>query len=373
MNTKKTLSFVFLPIVSILFSANVLSFYTDEKLTDVDAAEKVSQYIHDADARLISQNIKIADIAKQSLKQPKQDHSVIDHQRTSVNRIDRWLTASSRTLKVLIPDTENRAVHLTHKNDYKGANSFIVNLPSAKNAVDANVTSDDSVVYLNYQQNTDLAIQPFNDSARILTILNGVDSPSEYSYKVNLPTGGEIKKDDNGGILVIDNKGSLIGGFATPWAIDSDGKKIPTHYEIRGDSVVQLVEHLDGETHYPVVADPWLWMNLIYSAEWTSSSAGQTLKVYPTNWARSLAFTSASYAVGVAGWNELYSKYKNFGRGIKINLTGMKDQYICHQQFVAVKDPKKTSWNLDEYRPNVGYLATVNASCNPGSGKNIFD
>ena len=85
MNTKKTLSFVFLPIVSILFSANVLSFYTDEKLTDVDAAEKVSQYIHDADARLISQNIKIADIAKQSLKQPKQDHSVIDHQRTSVN------------------------------------------------------------------------------------------------------------------------------------------------------------------------------------------------------------------------------------------------------------------------------------------------
>ena len=75
---------------------------------------------------------------------------------------------------------------------------------------------------------------------------------------------------------------------------------------------------------------------------------------------------------GVAGWNELYSKYKNIGRGIKKNLNGMRDQYICHQQIVAIRAPNKASWNLDEYRPDVGYAATVNAQCNPG-GKNIFD
>jgi hypothetical protein len=76
--------------------------------------------------------------------------------------------------------------------------------------------------------------------------------------------------------------------------------------------------------------------------------------------------------VGLAGWNELYTKYGNVGSGIKFNLTGMKDQYICHQQVVAVVAPNKSSWNLDEYRPSVGYLATVNAQCNPG-GQNIFD
>lgn len=50
----------------------------------------------------------------------------------------------------------------------------------------------------------------------------------------------------------------------------------------------------------------------------------------------------------------------------------MKDQYICHQQIVAIRDPLKATWNLDEWRADVGYLATVNAFCNPG-GKSIFD
>ena len=72
--------------------------------------------------------------------------------------------------------------------------------------------------------------------------------------------------------------------------------------------------------------------------------------------------------MGVAGWNELYSKYKNVGRGIKRNLSGMRDQYICHQQFAAIRSPRKPTWNLDEWRPDVGYVKTVVASCNLGEG-----
>ena len=50
-------------------------------------------------------------------------------------------------------------------------------------------------------------------------------------------------------------------------------------------------------------------------------------------------------------------------------LNGMRDQLICHQQIVAIKDPGKATWNIDEWRPDVGYLQTVNASCNPGGAK----
>lgn len=39
----------------------------------------------------------------------------------------------------------------------------------------------------------------------------------------------------------------------------------------------------------------------------------------------------------------------------------MRDQYICHQQFAYLK----SSWNLDEWRPDVSYASTVTSLCNP--------
>lgn len=53
-------------------------------------------------------------------------------------------------------------------------------------------------------------------------------------------------------------------------------------------------------------------------------------------------------------------------------LSDTLDEYICHQQIVAVRYPNKAAWNLDEWRPNVSYLQTVNARCNPG-GSVIWD
>lgn len=39
----------------------------------------------------------------------------------------------------------------------------------------------------------------------------------------------------------------------------------------------------------------------------------------------------------------------------------MGDQYWCHTTFARSKD----NWNLEPWRPDVGYLATVLAQCNP--------
>jgi hypothetical protein len=345
----------------------------------VDAdAERVSQHINKADTKRIAQEINPANAVNRSSQNTNEPNPVAQKpKRVSVKRSGDWLQSNSLTLKVSIPDTENRAVWLSRGTSPKLADSFIVNLPVTKNTVDAKVSSDGSVVYSGYQQATDIAVQPFDDSVRILTVLNGTDSPSEYAYKVNLPTGGKIEKMENGGVLVLDSQGSLVGGFAPPWAVDNVGKKIPTHYDIRGNLVVQVVEHLGGNVSYPVVADPWLGFALIRSATWAYTPIkvygrlipNQTLNVTPTLWARAQA---GGYLPGVAGWNELYAKYKNVGRGIKRNLDGMRDQYICHQQVVAIRLPTKSTWNLDEARPNLSYAATINASCNPG-GPGIID
>jgi len=40
-----------------------------------------------------------------------------------------------------------------------------------------------------------------------------------------------------------------------------------------------------------------------------------------------------------------------------------KHQYLCHIDSQVAR--VKTSWNLDSWRPNVGYAATLLAKCNP--------
>lgn len=43
------------------------------------------------------------------------------------------------------------------------------------------------------------------------------------------------------------------------------------------------------------------------------------------------------------------------------NTAGMKDQFMCHSYFAKSKNP----WNLEPWRPNVGYAETVKKRCNP--------
>ena len=212
-------------------------------------------------------------------------HSVRDHRRMSVTRSAGWLSAkSSDGLTVSIPDTANKAVWLSRVGT--ATRKFAVSLPNGGRFVDAKVTADNSIVYTSPEQATDVAVQAFEDSARILTVLKSVNSPSEYAYAVNVPAGGKIEKTDDGAVFILDTQGAMIGGFAAPWAVDAEGKIIPTHYEIRGNTIVQVVEHLTSNVSYPVVADPWLGFDLISSASWASSAPGWTLKVVPTTWAK---------------------------------------------------------------------------------------
>ncbi len=165
-------------------------------------------------------------------------------------------------------------------------------------------------------------------------------------------------------IFIVDSEGNTVGGFSSPWAKDANGNNVATHYEIRSENLVQVVDHRGSDVAYPVVADPYLGFDMIKSASWVHHSEGWTLQVTPTGWSR---FNAGGYVPGVYGWRELYAKYKD--RGLNTNLDGMRDQYICHQQIVAVRAPNKATWNLDEWRPNVSYAQTLNASCNPGGSK----
>ncbi|MGH1524723.1 DUF2599 domain-containing protein [Leifsonia sp. L25] len=105
-------------------------------------------------------------------------------------------------------------------------------------------------------------------------------------------------------------------------------------------------------TVFPVVAHPWLGINLVDNAAWS----GNTLMVYPSWYARAWG---APTMAGLAMWDEVVK------RAPSANTGSMYNQFFCHWDFVRFRVPNKVSWNLDKNRPNVGYAATVAASCNP--------
>lgn len=82
---------------------------------------------------------------------------------------------------------------------------------------------------------------------------------------------------------------------------------------------------------------------------------GQTLTIIPNWWGRNLAQADAKRllndAMNKAGWRALSGSQYN----------SMLNQLKCHAYFAD----SKYQWNLDAWRPDVGFWSTVRAYCNP--------
>ncbi|MEU0539803.1 DUF2599 domain-containing protein [Nocardia sp. NPDC005978] len=102
--------------------------------------------------------------------------------------------------------------------------------------------------------------------------------------------------------------------------------------------------------------DPFAGQALIERTEWTEAIDGTRLLVFPTQAGRKDTFPTA----GERAWQEV------LGLSPDADTPGMRDQFICHWEWARVVAPNKTSWNLEPWRPAVGYQETVNTLCNPG-------
>lgn len=274
---------------------------------------------------------------------------------------DGTLTSTGTDIKVTVPADSSGTVQVAPAGS--PAEAIGIGLPGDGGS-SAVVASDGTVTYRDSAASTDTAVQPLEQSVRLETVVRDGSAPTAYTYPVSLPAGAGMAVQEDGSVLISGADGTSLGAFAAPWAKDANGTDIPTHYEVQGASLVQVIDHTTtAGVAYPVVADPWLWRDLIHSASWTYHSGyGWTLKVQPTDWQRFFN----GYAPAVAGWNELYSKYRN--HGLNTNLGSMKNQYICHVLIVSWYAPDKSTWDLDEWRPDVGLTDTINHKCNPGPG-----
>lgn len=107
------------------------------------------------------------------------------------------------------------------------------------------------------------ALQETGDgSFRALLYLESSRAPREYAFGLGPAEQASLLPD--GGVLVRDGSGSVLGTFAPPWASDAAGIALKTHYRISGSTVTQVIETTEG-TRFPVVADPW-WIPIMILA-----------------------------------------------------------------------------------------------------------
>ncbi|WP_433492917.1 DUF2599 domain-containing protein [Nocardia grenadensis] len=102
--------------------------------------------------------------------------------------------------------------------------------------------------------------------------------------------------------------------------------------------------------------DPYAGQPLIDHLEWTENAAGPRLMVHPTRAGRDTTYPGAD----IRAWQEIRTADP------AADTPGMWDQFRCHWEWARLVAPDKPTWNLEPWRPSVGYDATVDAACNPG-------
>lgn len=200
------------------------------------------------------------------------------------------------------------------------------------------------------------SVFPHGDgSVQIVTTIESSLAPTAYEYPLDLPSDGSAEVAENGVVILYDGRSNYVGAVAAPWAVDSAGTDIETWYEVRGNTLVQMVEHTKGGTQYPVVADPWFGVKL-FSSIWRDRYNGDYR--YNGNvswWGKAVMFgdgTPVGYGSGqtimrTAGWDEWKSKYPSI-----TNKATLKQQYDCHVTAGAVGTFFTGTYNIERFRRN---------------------
>lgn len=268
--------------------------------------------------------------------------------------LDQWGTTAT------VPSDADQPVSVAAP----GKPTIGVSLPFAGDA--QQVTSNGTASSFDNDNDTSTVVLPKDEGAvQFTTVIRNAAAPESFKYDFTLPAGTHLSLNEEGGVAsVLDGSGQWVAGVSAPWARDAAGAAVPTHFEITGDSLTQVVDHKSAGVQYPVVADPWLGVALISKVVWTAGDQwGPTAQVYPTKSGRDTIF--APNVANEAAWGEALEKTTRS----RLDHNNLHDQFTCHWQVVRFRAPNKPSWNLDSKRPDVGLAKTIAASCNPGGGK----
>jgi hypothetical protein len=114
----------------------------------------------------------------------------------------------------------------------------------------------ETIVFDGTSASNSVAVQRTTDGVRALVGIAAPEAAERYAFTVS-GDAASLAWQDDGSVLASRADGTAIGRVETPWARDANGAKVPTHYEIAGTTLTQVIDHRSGPYAYPIVADPF--------------------------------------------------------------------------------------------------------------------
>ncbi|MGV3017410.1 hypothetical protein [Rothia sp. 88186D007BW] len=110
-------------------------------------------------------------------------------------------------------------------------------------------------------------ISTYETSRGHQTLISIPDSSAakDYRFEIGVPDGGRVLQKEDGSIDILSSSDEVVMSYASPWALDSVGNKVPTHYTVEGNALIQTIEFTE-DTAFPVVADSegfWGWAECV--------------------------------------------------------------------------------------------------------------
>jgi len=265
---------------------------------------------------------------------------------------------------------------------------------------DESTVVDGALVNHEVAPSTDVVTRAVEGGVQMAAVLADAAAPGEVSFALDLPQGAELSTNVDGTISVIapvevveplpgeearieTEVSAILGGvqddteitdaqwaaldaiepaattttvesremakIGAAWAVDANGEAVATHYEIDGTTLTQVVD-TDGQTAYPVVADPaWYWWL------WTGASCAANLATFVFAAAKliSLASKLSSIARKSTALTNLISKLggaQNLVKKIYYLAKGWAEgnamRYLSRSEYLAITSASSAALGL---------------------------
>ncbi|MDF2563558.1 MAG: hypothetical protein K0R99_5004 [Microbacterium sp.] len=210
---------------------------------------------------------------------------------------------------------------------------------------DAVSTEPDGAVVFSTEDSYSVAPLPYEDgSVQLINVLADSSAPERFEYSFSSSTPVSISLHE-GMAVIVDAEGNYVGGVTAPWAYDSVGAAVPTHFEVDGNTLVQVVEHAAGNYSYPVTADPYAGQMLFQWATIDTYNGDKRVNLQPTNYGRGVV----PWVMTGAGWSEAMGWGQPYPIGPTLGSKAtLRQQFDCH----AFGNAFAGVWNLERFRPN---------------------
>jgi hypothetical protein len=154
-----------------------------------------------------------------------------------------------------------------------------------------------TALYKSAVASSSVAVQAVDGGMRALVNIASADAPERFEFPFGGKIAGLTLKPD-GSVETLNAESEVIGSVQAPWARDANGAVVPTHFEVQGTTLIQVVNHQGGNYAYGITADPlwlapiairacvalrcWQWMPRLVLSAWRVNPYGPVV----TGWIR---------------------------------------------------------------------------------------